>query len=292
MKTPQQSYPELAKIIGVDEVYLKREDLHKYGSHKGRSLPVMIKKYTKEGILDFVISSSGNAAIAAALAVENHNRNNPAKQATLKIFIGNKIDQRKKQKLLDKINDQAISIEQVERPKQTAFQLDKDEKAKFLRQSTDESALEGYFGLAIELSKIPNLQAVFVPTSSGTTAQALGQTFAELEKNIQIHIVQTNTCHPIAENFDKYSDDGESTAGAIVDNIAHRKEQVVEVVNNSGGSGWIVNNGQIKNARKSVRETTNIDISPNSALSVAGLMKAVENDWKWDGPVACLITGA
>jgi len=272
-------------------VYLKREDLHKYGSHKGRSIPLMIKKYAKEGVRDFVISSSGNAAIAAALGTQNHNRNNPDKQVTLRIFVGNQIPENKLSKLQE-LTDDSITVEQCERPKQQAFQIDKEGSATFLRQSTDDLALEGYVSLAEDLLKIPNLKAVFVPTSSGTTALALAQTFLEKESGVQVHIAQTTSCSAIAQHFDTPDSKEQSIAGAIVDNVAHRKADVIEAIEKTKGSGWILTNDQIKEARKLIKDTTNIDISTNSSLSVAALQKAKAADWSWDGPVVCLVTGA
>ena len=92
MKTQQSSFPELALALPVPELWLKREDLHHFGSHKGRSIPFMIDYYWhKEGLVNFVISSSGNAALAAALHVRHHNKNNPDKKISLTIFVGNKI---------------------------------------------------------------------------------------------------------------------------------------------------------------------------------------------------------
>jgi len=295
MKTVQMPYAELANALGVKEVYLKREDQHKYGSHKGRSLPLMVKKYFKEeNITDFVISSSGNAALAAVEAVQAHNRNNSSK-LRLTVFVGKNINPQKMKKLLAVIEDPLIKLEQVENPKQSAFQMDKDNRAKNLRQSTDDAALEGYFELAQELDKIPNLSAIFVPTSSGTTAQALGEAFAKLSQKPQIHIVQTTTCHPIAEAFQNINHRSlitdHSLADAIVDHVAHRKNKVVEVIKNSRGSGWIVSDDEIKKAIQLTKESCNLSISPNSALSVAGLAKAVENGWSFDGAVVCLITG-
>ncbi len=300
MKTVQMPYAELANALGVKEVYLKREDQHKYGSHKGRSLPLMIKKYFKEeNQTEFVISSSGNAALAAVEAVQAHNRNNDSK-LRLTVFVGQNINPQKMKKLITIIEDPLIKLEQTENPKQSAFQMDKDSKAKNLRQSTDDAALEGYFELAEELDKIPNLSAIFIPTSSGTTAQALGEAFVKLSQKPQIHIVQTTSCHPIAsviarneerETKQSISNTDTSIADAIVDRIAHRKEKVVEVIKNSCGSGWIVTDEEIKNAIKLVKDACNLAISPNSALSVAGLAKAVQNDFKWDGAVICLITG-
>jgi threonine dehydratase len=292
MLTPQESFPKLAKAIGIPEIILKREDLHPYGSHKGRSIPYMINEYTKQGYSDFVISSSGNAALAAAFAVNKHNKNNPDKKITLQIFVGQNIEKEKLKILENTIADKNITINQVERPKQSAFQLNKEGKIKNLRQSTDDLALYGYKSLADELSEIKNLQAIFIPTSSGTTAQALGNLFSKINLNPQIHIIQTCACPVISSEFDTnyYACDA-SLAEAIVDNVAHRKEKVVKAIKNSHGFGWIVSDEEIKKAITLVKETTGIDISGNSALSVAGLMKAIKNDRKFDGSVVCLITG-
>jgi len=281
--TPQQSYPKLAQAIGIKELILKREDLHPFGSHKGRSIPKMIEEYVKQGHTNFVISSSGNAALAAIYSI------NDLKDISLKVFVGKNIDEEKLQTLVSSIKYQAssISIKQVENPKQQAFLEAKNNKNVInLRQSTDDLALIGYKSLVDELEKIKNLQAIFVPASSGTTAQALA------DLNAQIHIVQTTACNPIAQEFDNnYDKSANSIAGAIVDKVAIRKEKVIETIKKSQGFGWVVNDEEIQNAINLVKETADIDISENSALSIAGLQKAVKNSWKWNGPVVCLITG-
>ncbi|HQF57316.1 MAG TPA: PLP-dependent lyase/thiolase [Candidatus Magasanikbacteria bacterium] len=293
MKTIQMPYSRLSRALGLEyDVYLKREDQHKYGSHKGRSIPLMIKKYFKEdNITKFVISSSGNAAIAAVYAVQAHNRNNPIK-IKLTIFIGQNINPDKLKILLTIINDPNIKLEQVEKPKQRAFQMDKNSEAKLLRQSTDDKALEGYLELAEELIKIPNLSAVFIPTSSGTTAEGLGNAFLNFKKNIQIHIVQTTSCHPMIEMIEKTKTIKEkSLADAIVDKIAYRKENVAKIIEQTNGHAWIASNQEIKEVIELIKNTCQTKISNNSALSVVGLKQALEKKWKFSGPVACLITG-
>ena len=301
MKTPQVSFPELATALGVSELWLKREDLHHFGSHKGRSIPFMIDHYWhKENIFNFVISSSGNAALAGALHVQHHNENNPDKKITLKIFVGNKIPAEKLQKLTELV-DEHITIEQVANPRQAAFQIDASGTAKLIRQSTDDLALKGYKELAEELNHIPNLQAIFIPTSSGTTAQALGEAFQHLEQKPQIHIVQTKAVHPIADSFQsvmcpthgKYVADPESSiAGAIVDKIANRKFPVVDAILKSNGKGWIVTDSEIEFAQKTVKDTINLDISPNSALAIAGISEAKLSGHQFSGAIVALITGA
>lgn len=295
MKTPQLPFPALSKALGIsNEVWLKREDKHNYGSHKGRAIPMLIKQYTKEGVHDFIVSSSGNAAFAAIKAIQATNQNNPGNSLSLTVLVGNKIPVHKQAALTKEIADSHITLTQVENPKQQAFKLEKDGKGKWLRQSTDDNALLGYTELAKELAKIENLAAVFVPTSSGTTAQGLYEGFKLARVNPQIHIIQTPACHPIADTLLPTSYKLQATtslATAIVDNVAHRKEKVAEAVRETSGAGWIATDDDILSAIKITRECAGIDISTNSALSVAGLMLAVKAGKTWSGPVVCLVTG-
>lgn len=310
MKTPQQNYPILAKALKIsNEVWLKREDLHKYGSHKGRSIPLMINEYRRQGITNFVISSSGNAALAAAIAVETFNKTPGKNPLTLKIYVGKNIEPEKLKILKNTIHDSRITINQSDEPKRDAFTIDKTGEAKNLRQSTDDLALAGYHELAMELAKIPNLSAVFIPTSSGTTAQGLYEGFGEINITTpEIHIIQTEQCHPMVPRPHPALSSVEervlvspppqrgrqgvvSLASAIVDKVAHRQQTVLDILKNTGGAGWVGSNAEITEAIKLIKDYAKTDISPNSALSIVGLKKAAESGYKWAGPVVCLITG-
>lgn len=321
MVTSQEEAKKLANALGLSiPLYLKREDLHPYGSHKGRSIPVMIEKYIQEGWYNFCISSSGNAALAAAMFIVDYNNRHSklssvipttkeeslsnfgkdsssaakaaslgmTKKITLKIFIGKNIDKNKLDKLKQITEkDKDIIIQQVFNPKQTAFLMDKEKKAKNLRQSTDDTALIGYQSLAEELSEIENLTAVFIPTSSGTTAQGLYEGFKKRGLNPQIHIIQTPKCHPLVDD----SPIGNSLANAIVDMIGYRKEAIQKILHETKGRGWIAADNDIIEAQKLVKEAENIDISPNGALGIAGLTLALKDGVTFNGSVVCLITG-
>lgn len=294
MLTPQSQAKQLARALGLNtELYLKREDLHIYGSHKGRSIPVMLEKYINLGKTDFCISSSGNAAISAAVFINEYNAKHKTSQLNLKIFAGNNINE-EKFKVIKKLCNKSVSAQRTSNPRQSAFQMEKDGLAVNLRQSTDDSALSGYESLAKELAEIKNLGAVFIPTSSGTTAQALHEEFKKLKMIPQIHIVQTDFCHPIAEAYHLFPIKSSSTpsiAGAIVDNIAHRKEKIVEAMKTSKGNAWVCDNKKIETAVALIKKTEKIVSSPNSALAVAGLTQAIKNKWRFDGPVVCILTG-
>lgn len=300
MKTPQTAALALSALLNGPEIWLKREDQHHFGSHKGRSIPPMIEQYGRAGQTHFTISSSGNAALAAALAIHHHNQNNPTNPWSLRIFVGTHITEAKLARL-QTIHDPLITVEQVANPKQTAFKLEADGTAKNLRQSTDDQALQGYHELAEELLHIPHLQAVFVPTSSGTCAQALAEYFSLHANPVpQVHIVQTDFCHPIAQAFQNPlcpthaktpNPPTGSLASAIVDTVAHRKFAVIDAVLKTKGTGWIVTDADIL-AAQHFAKTTGLEISNTSALSIAGLVQAITAGQTWNGPVVCLITGA
>lgn len=286
MITPQTEHPELAKAISVSHLYFKREDLHPYGSHKGRSIPMMIDIKAAKGIKHFAISSSGNAALAAALYVQE--KNAAGDSLSLSIFIGEHINPDKKKNLLSLIRDERITITETERPLQALFKT----KQASLRQSRDPLALLGYETLAKELIDIPDLKDVFIGTSSGTTGEALAEFFISNKKNIAVHIVQPVGNSPIAKEFDKEKRKEEvSIADAIVDKVAYRKEALLGALREIGGYGWVVSNDEIREAQKLLLEKTGIEASPNGALGLAGLMRAASKGAKFKGAVVCIITG-
>jgi threonine synthase len=152
--------------------------------------------------------------------------------------------------------------------------------------------------LAKELSKIEGLSAIFVPTSSGATAQGLAMGFKQTGIIPELHVIQTPNCHPIVDVIylkkgkKPASDSSEiSLAQAIVDQVGHRKDLVAEAVIESNGEGWIVTNQEITQTIELVKQTINISISPTSALSIAALTQAIQNNHAFQGPVVCLITG-
>lgn len=291
MLTPQIYAPNLARKIGLkSELCLKREDLHPMGSHKGRSIPLMIDKYAGLGIKNFVISSSGNAALAAVLAIRGHNSRALA-PLSLTVYVGKKIEPTKLSAIIEAADsDRWLSVKRTANPKQAAFLAAKKGSVQNLRQSTDDSALLGYKELARELAEINNLAAIFVPTSSGTLVEGIYNGFQEAGINPEIHIVQTPSCHPFVPSPARRAP-VPSLATAIVDRVAHRSKQIKQILIKTGGKGWVAENDEIIEAINLANQCENIVISPTSALAVAGLKKAVLHGVEFKGPVVCLITG-
>lgn len=292
MLTPQIEAPEIARELGIGKLYLKREDLHPYGSHKGRSIPMMIDLKVARGAKEFAISSSGNAALAAIKHIEKKNKDGD--DLRLAVLVGEHMDESKKKALENASFDERIRIETHPRPLQTLLGLLRkpENRPESLRQSTDPDALAGYKSLAFEVAGTPELGAVFIGTSSGTTAQALADYFDAEDKDIQVHIVQTRGVSPIARAFDREEHEGEvSLASAIVDKVAHRKGPLEEAIKKSGGSGWIASNEDIKRAMSLLKDKAGIEATGNGALGLAGLIRALSKGWKPQGAVVCVVTG-
>jgi threonine synthase len=252
----------------------------------------MIKNYYEKGDRKFAISSSGNAALASALYATEINKNN-SEPIKLDIFIGKNISPNKLDKLrkIESNNSNNIRIMIKERPLQALNQAI-DEGYRSLRQSTDDTALLGYKELAEEISKTKNIGAIFIGTSSGTTAQALAEYFIKENSSVQIHIIQTSSCHPISDQFENYDGPEErSIADAIVAQTTERLTKLVPLINTTGGYSWTATNDEIKSAKELVSKNTGLNISNNSALSIVGVMQAIYRDWQIEGRPVCLICG-
>ncbi len=287
--TPTEKYSDLAKAIGCSILYFKREDLHPYGSHKGRSIPVMIDHYIRQGHQKFALSSSGNAGLAAVLHVSNINKSGIG-PIELIVYVGQHSNPHKVEKLKQSA-DEYTKIILKERPLQALTQSI-EEGYTSLRQSTDDLALQGYDDLAEELLQVKDLCAVFIGTSSGTTAEALAKYFAKNNRKISVNIVQTSSCHPMSDAFEAYDGPDEpSIADAIVDVVAHRKSSLIPAIEKVGGTGFAVTNDEILLAMNMTHKNTGLEISPNSALSVAGIIKATGMGVEYDGSIVCMICG-
>jgi hypothetical protein len=77
----------------------------------------------------------------------------------------------------------------------------------------------------------------------------------------------------------------------IVQSAITGKDILSQLIRNSNGSGWIASNEQIKIAQEMSEKYAGVQISTNSALSLAGLMQAVYTGKKWSGSVICIICG-
>ncbi len=260
-------------IFQGTKVILKNEMGNPNGSFKDRSLAYQVSYYLSKGFRKFAISSSGNAAISAAAYVTLF------KEAEIDLFVGFKTLPLKMAKILDLESDR-VRIHQTNRPKSDCFKFCIENKVLNLRGSSDDLALTGFKTIAYEIiQKHPDVDCVFLPTSSGTSALALHYGFEEMGKMVAIFVCQTQSVHPIAKEFDKdYKEFPESLADAIVDRVALRKNRIVEALKVNGGGGFVISNDEIAIAQKETGLHGYWIESPNSALAFAGFSKALKKN--------------
>jgi threonine synthase len=152
------------------ELYLKREDLNPCGSHKARSLAYQISLALQRGERELIISSSGNAAVAAAaysalagirlhafVAPETH----PVKLAEL-LHLGARV---------------IVSARALNAAKRAALATGLTN----LRPSTNDTSIEGFKSIAFELyEQLGPLDAVFTFVSSGSSFCGIGRAYRQL----------------------------------------------------------------------------------------------------------------
>ena len=263
----------------IEQIYLKREDQNTTGSVKYRGLLQQIEAAVPLGHTEFVLSSSGNAGIAAA-----HICNKFGYKLT--VFVSKNINQAKLKKLQQFNCNVVTSIG----PLNDSLKYADEINAYHLRQSTDPYATIGYRDIAHELvnqlvvtippSEQQNI-AIFLPVSSGTTLMGVYEGFLEQleEENIaslpQLHAVQTAAVHPIARAFDS---DFRRKSSSIVDSIVPplnppRKDAVIAAIRKSKGSGWIVNDDIVISEHEELL-SHDIETSYEGALALAAYKKS------------------
>lgn len=292
-KTPLNRYSE--------NILLKREDQNPTGSHKDRSLQYQLSAHIQQGESQFVISSSGNSVISAIKMLRGRPEN-------IHIFLSHNLSISKRKRLSEIVG---ITLNEVDseqsyenfffyftnRAVSDSFKFSRENRLPLLRGSTDEYAIPGFKTIAYELAdQEPESDAIFVPTSSGTTAygiylgyqEALNQKF--IKKLPQIHIIQTSKVNLLARTYDQdYEVSKSSLATSIVDKIGHRRDNIREVIANTKGSGWIVSDEEIRASLKELSQQ-NINVSADAALSLAGLRKAKSKGMNFKKAI-CILSG-
>ncbi len=270
-------------LVSVDDLYFKREDQNPTGSVKDRGLSYQISALRQQGHKNFVISSSGNAAISAAAYCR-------LAESELTIFVSPKIAANK----LEILQSTDYQIIQTERPVSLAHRYAQQHRAYNLRPSKDELGPVGYQTIAFELLKqlktIP--QSIFVPVSSGTLLVGLAQGFQLAKGQLpQLFAVQPSTIHPIAQYYD--SDFQTETSGPVTSIVAKslpRKKSIHQLL----AGGWVVNNQQILSAHQWLTDR-GITTSYEGAMTLAGYFKAQKKHQRFNQnqkPTVCLLTGS
>lgn len=278
--------------IEIEGIIFKREDLNPSGSVKDRGISYQLNWAKKEGIKNFVISSSGNAAISACWFCQRLDLN-------IFIFVSPKINPKK----LDIIQSYPFQIFVSKRPVSDSIKFAQKNNYYHLRSSTDPRGTIGYRRIAKEiLGNYGNrrnqgnqgdrgrIGSIFLPVSSGTSLVGVAEGFKEADFLPQIHMVQTTAVNTIAKNFDQeFAPTKTTLAVALVAKYTSRKKQVIGLIRESKGWGWVILDREILKADRWLQDK-GIVTSFEGAAALAGVWKARQKGWELRRTV-CLLTG-
>ncbi len=267
--------------VGLSEdLILKREDKNPTGSLKDRGMAYLISRAFQDGAKSIVISSSGNAAISAASYCQ-------IARIRLIVFVSPKINQGK----LTEIKKREVEVIQNLRPLSEAVKYAKNNNLFYLRPSLSEFGPEGYQTIAFELAeKQGPIEDIFIPVSSGVALIGIAKGFKKIGFLPRFHISQPSAICPIAGEFDKdYQLEKTSSADGIVARFSPLKEQIVSLIKESLGTGWVIGEEALKEAQVILKEK-GIDTSNEGALAFAGMEKAKQKGLQL-GKTVVLLTG-
>jgi threonine synthase len=261
--SPLEDAPGLATWAGVGRLLLKREDLNPTGSHKDRGAAEQVRAMVAAGERVAVISSSGNAALAAAVA------GGPAGITVVALVSPLTSPGR-----LLQLRDAGARVVVAAKPINHALRLSRVRGWRDLRPSLSADALRGFRSLGEELvAELPPGAPVFGYASSGTTFQALGEVFAERGAGLPLHPVQAGLVDGLSAAFGRPGSGVRSIVGDLGVKHSPRTERVVELVRQSGGETWWVDDAAIGEAG-SVLAAAGYEVAKECWAALAGIRAA------------------
>ncbi len=269
-----------AEVVFEEGLILKREDENPTGSLKDRGMAYLVSWAKSLGRKEAALSSSGNAAIAASEYCS-------LAGIKLHVFVSPKINEGK----LAQLKKAGAAISFSNRPVSEAIKFCRQKGILNLRPSQNQFGPEGYQTIAFELAQRQGVvEDIFIPVSSGVALTGIGEGFKKLGFLPRLHVCQSSAVCPIASLFVKdFQPEKSSLAEALVARYTPLKSKVASLVKESGGTGWVISNEEIKKAQAEL-EKKEIVTSAEGALALAAWQKAKANQWSL-GKTVCLLTG-
>lgn len=276
--TPLEEHPGLAGWAGVQRLWLKREDLNPTGSHKDRGAVLQIRGCLQRGERVAVISSSGNAALAAATY-----------GAPARVTVVALLSPRTEPGRVVALRRAGARVLVTEKPINFGIRLSRVRSWPDLRPSQSEDALRGFRTLGEELAQqLPDGTAIVGYASSGTTFQAIGEVVAERSARLVLHPVQAGMVNGLSREFGRAGDGQRSVVGDLGVKVSARSQVVAALVRRSGGQAWWVDDASIAAAGEALG-SAGFDVATECWAALAGARLAATEAGL--GDVCLLLTG-
>lgn len=277
---------ELGRALGIPALRLKREDHSPTGSHKARCLSLLCSALVASGGRQAVISSSGNAAVAAAAYA-------PLGGIRVLSLLSPRTPRVKLTRLrgypgLTVLSDHPIAL---------LHHAARRWNLADLRGSVNSLAPNAYRGIAAELVETSPLAAVFLFSNSGASALGLAQGFQQLllpQDRPGLHVVEgnpggemTRAWYPGAQP----SPGTESHLGDLGSRRSRLSPAVRRAVRASGGRGWRVGAAEASEV-KAIAEDHGVRTSWEGLATLAAMRQAAATgEVSRDGSWIAVLTG-
>ncbi|MHB1501554.1 MAG: pyridoxal-phosphate dependent enzyme [Candidatus Dormibacteria bacterium] len=279
--TPLQHAPELSARLQIPGLFLKREDLSPTGSHKARSLGLLVSDLLARGQEQAVISSSGNAAVAAAAY---------SRAAGIRILcLISPLTPRVK---LEAILEHRPTVVASPHPVELLHHAVSCWGLTDLRASTNPLGPTAYRGISAELADLGDWQAVFTFANSGATALGIHAGFLRLgSPTPQLHVVEG---WPGGELTRPWYPRDEAHTPTEVGELGTRRSRLApavrRAVRESGGRGWRATGAELEEMQALCH-----DLTPGTSWEGLAALAAAAS-WARaalpGGRVGVLLTGA
>ena len=263
--TPLRREKWLADWAGVETLWVKREDLNPTGSHKDRGARAQIEACLARGQRVAVISSSGNAALAAA--TYGH-----AAGVRVVALLSPMTEAGR----ADAIRQAGARVVVTTKPINYTIRLHRVCGWPDLRPSHSPEALAGFRTLGEELAtELADDVALFGYASSGTTFQAIGEVLQASNKRVALHPVQAGLVNGLSKAFDRVGNGKRSIVGDLGVKTSDRADEVIRLVRASGGEAWWVDDDATEEAGAYLEEQ-GYALARECWAALAGLTLAAE----------------
>ena len=264
------------------EIWVKADYINPTSSFKDRGVAFLVSKIVEEGASTVVIDSSGNAAVSTAAYC--------ARAGLRLIAVMPKYSHQEKKLQVLWHGARVIEVQDRDMARLYARRLAKELDLRYVGFALEPHAVPGFKTAAYEIAEEFAPDAVFVPTGSGTNIVAIGSAYLEMREMGEVarvpemHCVQSAACAPISAVFTDYVPIESTLAEGVIVPVTERKNEAVQLIRETGGTGWVVDDGDIYRAL-GILASNGIYASPTGAVGVAGALKA-----GIEGRCVCIIT--
>jgi len=295
------SCENLAKHLGLRQLYVKNEGENPTGSFKDRGMTVGVTKAVELGVQSVICASTGNTSASLAAYAAKAGLQCAVLIPSGKIAYG-KLSQAMiyGAKVIQVRGnfDQALDV---------VLKLSEKHRSVYLLNSINPFRIEGQKSLGYEICDQLNQETsdrVVVPVGNAGNISAIWKGFTEFHELGLIKAlpkmtgIQAAGSAPIAKAIKNGSDTivpvikPETVATAIRIGAPVSWKKAMNAIRESGGTAETVTDEEILSAQKLLARVEGLFVEPASASSIAGLIKLVQNGViDKDEHIVCVTTG-